>query len=994
MLRVTTIHASTAAPSARYYTRYLAEDGPDGDGVWLGRQARDLGLEGRVSTEDLEAVLSGIDPKTGAQLGAALVDRVDGKGRLIRAVAGFDATFSAPKSVSVWWGLTGDVGVLEAHQTAVQAVVDHLERHGATTRVRVNGQRAHPDTRGLIVAAFGQATSREDDPQLHTHVVISAKVQTDDGRWWALDARYLKRKQRALGGLYQSVLRAELTHRYGIAWTDIANGQAEIAGMPRELLEAFSKRTRRVDDLLAAKILTFQETQGREPTRWERAALCREAAADSRDPKTGTGAEKLSERWADEARALGWTPDRLLHAMRTAAREAPTVAPGVRVVDVVEALSTKGSTWTRADVLQAVCDLAPAVSHLAGSEWARTLDHACDQVIAACVTLDPSTTGPVRAGDGRSIWIAPSEPHLTHPDVLAQEERILAFSATRGDPATSSATVDRAGLDALQADVAAAVAGNARLVLVVGPAGTGKTTALARAATDLRFHHRPAFGVAPTAKAAKVLRDETGLAADTLAKLLHEWRTAQPADRYRLPREATVIVDEAGMVGTQALDELCRLAVSQEWRLVLVGDPRQLHAVGRGGMFDELCRTGSPLELATIHRFRNAWEHQASLKLRVGNTAALDAYVAHDRVTAGDFDRVADTIAKKWLEETARQRTVAVVAETNEHVDALNAAIQQARRDAGELGRETVRVAGGETAAVGDTIVTRRNQRSLTTDRTEPVRNRDRWTVSAVHGDGSLTVSHASGHGTVRLPADYAREHVRLGYAATAHGHQGDTVDVSLAVITEATTHRSLYVAATRGRDENHLHVVAENADVERAREVLEQVLTNDRVDIPATAQRRNLADQAPRAEQSRAVVSAAQERADALRAYRDAVARAKPVMDALDRARREAELARHAHAAARAELDQAPIWRRRSVRQALADADNVMAHASQQLNAAAEHAEPYRAAVHEAQERVSELDRAATTERIRDRLRNLELRAAERAAGRDLGIEPPGLGR
>ena len=110
MLRVTTIHASSAGDSARYYTRYLAMDSPDGEGRWLGRQADDLGLAGVVSTEQLEALLSGHDPVSGRLLGSALRDRVDAKGRLIRAVSGFDATFSAPKSVSILGALTGDDG--------------------------------------------------------------------------------------------------------------------------------------------------------------------------------------------------------------------------------------------------------------------------------------------------------------------------------------------------------------------------------------------------------------------------------------------------------------------------------------------------------------------------------------------------------------------------------------------------------------------------------------------------------------------------------------------------------------------------------------------------------------------------------------------------------------------------------------------------------------------------------------------------------------------
>jgi hypothetical protein len=104
MLRVTTIHVSAAASSARYYTRYLAdEDGPEGQGVWLGRQATESGITGLVSAAHLEALLSGHDPMTGTRLGNPLVDRFDTEGRVIPAVAGFDATFSAPKSVSVWW---------------------------------------------------------------------------------------------------------------------------------------------------------------------------------------------------------------------------------------------------------------------------------------------------------------------------------------------------------------------------------------------------------------------------------------------------------------------------------------------------------------------------------------------------------------------------------------------------------------------------------------------------------------------------------------------------------------------------------------------------------------------------------------------------------------------------------------------------------------------------------------------------------------------------
>ena len=141
--------------------------------------------------------------------------------------------------------------------------------------------------------------------------MISAKVQTADGRWLALDARYLKRYQRMLGGLYQSVLRAELTHRFGVEWRPIVTGQAEIAGFPTELLKLFSKRTVEIDAALAPKLAEFRQHEGREPSRFERRAMTREASEDTRRPKSGLGAADLTTRWHAEAADAGWTVEQV-----------------------------------------------------------------------------------------------------------------------------------------------------------------------------------------------------------------------------------------------------------------------------------------------------------------------------------------------------------------------------------------------------------------------------------------------------------------------------------------------------------------------------------------------------------------------------------------------------------------------------------------------------------------------------------------------------------
>jgi conjugative relaxase-like TrwC/TraI family protein len=864
MLRVTTLYASSAVATAAYYTRYLAQAPGEEPGVWSGRQAEALGLAGTVVADDLQRLLEGRDPTTGTPLGHELVDRTTANGSVVQAVAGFDATFSAPKSVSVWWALTGDPGLLEAHDVAVAAALEHLERFGATTRVRADGHRLHLDTGGLSMATFRQTTSRADDPQVHTHAVVAAKVQTADGRWLALDARYLKRHQRTLGGLYQSVLRAELGHRYGVAWGPIVNGQAELAGMPQELVDVFSKRSAQVDDALAVKVMGFRERQGRDPTAWERAALTRESAADTRAHKTDVGVAALRSRWEHEAQALGWTGPVVaaeLAAFGRGARDWPATTP-VTVSDVLDGLSARGSTWTRADVIRAICDVQRPLSSIPGHQWAAAVERAADQVLDGCIDLDPTDpTSRRRRSDGRSVWIEPVAAQFTSDAILAEEERILTWALdAHSDQPAPSLTVQAEGLDVLQADAASAVAGHDRLVVIVGPAGAGKTTMLARAVDDLHRHGRAVFGLAPTAKAAHILGEETGTTADTVAKLLHEWNRLDgrpPRDRYRLATGTTILLDEASMLGTTSLARLVDLTEAQGWRLVLVGDPRQLQAVGRGGMFAELCATSRVHELARLHRFTHPWEAAASLRLRNGDSGVLEVYESHGRITAGGFDDHLHHLAREWMTVTAAGQSIAITASSNVHVDAVNAAVKAARLAAGQLSSvRVVPVGAGACVHVGDVIVTRRNDRRLLTSAGQPVRNRDRWIVTATLTDGALVASHLGGHGAVTLPGEYAREHVRLGYAATEHGHQGDTVDVAYELVTRATTHRGLYVGATRGRAANNFLVATDTADPAEAREVLEQVLANDRVDLPAVAQRRHLAAEVtPVARQPRAVL-------------------------------------------------------------------------------------------------------------------------------------------
>jgi AAA domain len=326
----------------------------------------------------------------------------------------------------------------------------------------------------------------------------------------------------------------------------------------------------------------------------------------------------------------------------------------------------------------------------------------------------------------------------------------------------------------------------------------------------------------------------SGLALTVRRKLRIDCRLARPLS-----------LTKPGCSTRSTFYTLTHLAERNSWRLALVGDPRQLSAVGRGGMFDELCATGRVVELQRVHRFTEPWEASASLGLRRGDPRALGSYEGHGRVVAGPLAEHIGSIADRWLADFDDGRTLAITTTTNTHVDQINDAIQSRRVDRGDLHPDvSAEITDRAFVYVGDIIATRRNERRLRTGTNEPVRNRDLWTVTAIDNGGSLTVTKLHGHGTATLPPGYVIDHVRLGYAATEYGHQSITTDASVTLATGATTCRGLYVAMSRGRHDNTVHVVTDTHDVAEARDTLERILANDRADLPAVSQRHELAAQ------------------------------------------------------------------------------------------------------------------------------------------------------
>jgi ATP-dependent exoDNAse (exonuclease V) alpha subunit len=302
------------------------------------------------------------------------------------------------------------------------------------------------------------------------------------------------------------------------------------------------------------------------------------------------------------------------------------------------------------------------------------------------------------------------------------------------------------------------------------------------------------FGVAPSATAAEVLADSTGVAADTIHKLLIEHSLNRPADhRYNLPCGATVIVDEAGMLGTRELLSLAALADLRGWRLALVGDPLQFSAVGRGGMYALLVDTFGAVELDRVHRFDHDWERDASLLLRHGDVRAAEIHDRHGRLHGGTAERMQSEILTMWWEHRQQGRVALMMSPSLDVVETLNGRAQQLRVRAGELDPDSRHATAGRyDVYVSDEIATRQNDGQLRTDCGGMVRNRAVWTVDTVHRDGSLTATGAAG--TIHLPADYVRQYVELGYARTGIAGQGRTVSAGLGYYDGPANVRNLYV--------------------------------------------------------------------------------------------------------------------------------------------------------------------------------------------------------
>ncbi len=690
---------AVASPSqgASYYERdgYYARDDPEhrAASAWAGRGAAELGLRGPVEPDIFKAVLEGEVPDgSGRRLGRRIGDGE------VHHRPGRDLTLSAPKSVSLAALVGGDARIVEAHDRAAGRALDWFERDAAETRMKDpgSGRMVRTGDQKTVVATFRHETSRNLDPALHTHSVIANMLRGGDGKWRTMANESLYASKMLLGALYRSELAGELAKLgYGIEKTH-ADGRFEIAGVSRQVVEAFSTRR--------AEIEAAMEDRGLGSTA-ENQHLARRAALMTRAAKRDIDRGALHETWTRQATDLGFDAKVLVASAMERGRDAVHMGR--------DAGQDRGPNGTQ------MADLGPLFAHAAAKidpareavDWA--LDHLSERdavfartdLLAAALAFSPgaASIGAVERAvadlrrEGR-LHDAPALEGgngLTTDKAVAGERETIALMRSgqgRGSAPMRGWTVDRhlrkGPLTAGQREAVKLILSEKdRTVGVQGYAGTGKTRMLDRARALAEKKGFRVAGLAPSASAVRTLAAESGIESETLQRFLArnagvaEGRlTGKGAREMRAAFAKTIlVVDEGSLASTVQARDLLRIA--RELRipkLVLVGDTKQLDAVDAGKPFAQLQAAG--MKTAVMDEILR----QRDPDLKAAFEASLTGEIGKafeklgSNVAEVNPDNIAGAVAARWLKLSPEERErTGVMAPSHELCEGINAHIRE-----------------------------------------------------------------------------------------------------------------------------------------------------------------------------------------------------------------------------------------------------------------------------------------------------------------------------
>jgi exodeoxyribonuclease V alpha subunit len=789
-------------------------------------------LQDRLTEAELRTWVDGCDPFTGERRGR---DLTHPDSDLV-----LDGTVNAPKSFSLGALLVPELAVeFEALQGRLRDRVLQLWLRELNAR-RGAGGRVREDLARIEVVELRHRRSRALDPHIHRHLWLNVRVLGVDGKWSSVDSRVAMKFHTVVNAEGELAARTDpewlaALARHGFSIGDDGEIRELAAAVPR-----FARRSAQIERHRARLLADWQQQHGGAPpdARVVR-QIDRLAWALGRPNKPTTIDE---DEWEDAIREeLGDLQPALPHprlplpSNSDLHSEISDIDLLVRrtLVDADRRSAGSGGRFSRFDVRAGAIRAVAASGVVAARDdldglIATVVEGAMDRVV--CLLEQDGTPDHVKAlmaaeTVAAKLDLAESAECLATPGSSYPWEVMAKLAAQLGGVKVEGAQATAAGM----------IAGSHRVVTVTGPAGAGKTTVLRVAHEALRRQGRGMLVVAPTRKAAAVAAREIGVNGTSVHAVLadhgwqwgrddagaEQWTRLRPGDtdtdgstypgpsRYPISDGSRIVVDEAGMIELTVAGALLELCEETGAGIALVGDPRQARPVGHSGAMAIIARRATAtVELDTVHRFRDPDYGALTLRLRDVETEDDALGVAADLMQLGHVSWVAHSDAaraamvEEYLDHSRAGRRVALVTATNDDAQQINDAIQEARLTAGELVTNHIGFGVDEQRLfVGDVVQTRRN------DTSTGVQNRALWTVAKI-SDGDLVLQNVNDQADqCRVTADYAAEHVHLAYAATVHGIQGETTDVS--IVGPGVDAAGLYVGLTRGRARNTVITIA-----------------------------------------------------------------------------------------------------------------------------------------------------------------------------------------
>src|SRR5450759_1511128 len=723
--------------------------------------------------------------------------------RVDERMAAIDTVMSADKTVSMVYALGDEATrevILHEFNESCRSALDYLDGLAATA-VRGSaskGTAVDIETDGILAVSFTHDEARPTgdcqcgDPHLHQHVIVLNTARGSDGQWSAIQHDLITPNAKTAGHLHEAELRARLTERLGVNWRPVVNGLAGVEGISDEAIRHFSKRS---NDIEAEQIEagTLGKVGDQAANHAHRQAKREQMPVEVRH-----------DYWTAEAAGIGVDLDGVLD-------RGPRVGRPLTDAEILSQLTPDRSSFSHADLIRDLAD-----SYRGGAYSAAILARAdaildsSNLVVALGQSAAALTKGDIRRGAGGRVYAYSVTQKWTTPEMLDLERQLVEAAVSRQgtniaklDGDLVEALIDRARSFTLSAEQAAAVrglttSGNGVDVLHAG-AGSGKTSAVlgtVRQAYEASGYR--VIGATTSAKAARVLSDDGGLAATTIASTLID------LDRGGVGARTVLVLDEASMIGTRNLASLLPHAQEGDAKVIVVGDTYQLEAIDAGGGLRGLDERLASYTLTANRRQREPWERVAVAQIAHGEPGpALRAYQAHERVTVADTAPAARRamVVDWWSDVTEHGIDQSLmVAVRNVDRNDLNTLARGVMRESGRLGDDEV-TAHGRTFAVGDRVMLLHNLKPRGLD------NGDIGTVTALDENRRLVVELDRGQ-TKTLPVSYtAAGHVDHAYCATVYKAQGATVETTR-VLGTALAQESGYVALSRGKGANHLYLV------------------------------------------------------------------------------------------------------------------------------------------------------------------------------------------